>query len=181
MSDDPSRPDETAPVPPDAPAALHACGSDSTVPLPGNTEPPVRLRPSLDPQRDDNVARPAARPAAPRLELFVPACHAGQPSHQKGVIHRDLKPGNILVTMFDGKPVPKVIDFGIAKATSFALTDLTLFTQVGSMIGTIEYMSPEQAMTSGLDVDTRTDIYSLGVILYELISGPLPFDPKALR
>lgn len=116
-----------------------------------------------------------------RLGLFIPVCNAIQHAHQKGIIHRDLKPSNILVQMFDGKPVPKVIDFGIAKATNQALTQHTLFTQTGAMVGTPEYMSPEQAMTSGLDVDTRTDIYSLGVILYELLTGTLPFDPKTLR
>ncbi len=116
-----------------------------------------------------------------RLELFEQVCRAVQHAHQKGIIHRDLKPSNILVTIVDGKPVPKVIDFGIAKATSQALTAHTLYTQTGALIGTPEYMSPEQAQTSGLDVDTRTDIYSLGVILYELLTGTLPFDPKALR
>jgi serine/threonine protein kinase/tetratricopeptide (TPR) repeat protein len=116
-----------------------------------------------------------------RLELFYTVCEAVQHAHQKGIIHRDLKPSNILVTVADGKPVPKVIDFGIAKATTQALTAQTLYTQTGALIGTPEYMSPEQAQTSGLDVDTRTDIYSLGVILYELLTGTLPFDPKALR
>jgi serine/threonine protein kinase/tetratricopeptide (TPR) repeat protein len=116
-----------------------------------------------------------------RLELFIPVCNAVQHAHQKGIIHRDLKPGNILVSMFDGKPVPKVIDFGIAKAANQALTQRTLYTQTGALIGTPEYMSPEQAQTSGLDVDTRTDIYSLGVILYELLTGELPFDAQALR
>jgi serine/threonine protein kinase len=116
-----------------------------------------------------------------RLELLVQVCNAVQHAHQKGIIHRDLKPSNILVTLVDGKPVPKVIDFGIAKATSQVLTAQTLFTQTGALIGTPEYMSPEQAQTGGLDVDTRTDIYSLGVILYELLTGSLPFDPQALR
>jgi WD40 repeat protein/serine/threonine protein kinase/tetratricopeptide (TPR) repeat protein len=116
-----------------------------------------------------------------RLDLFIPICHAVQHAHQKGIIHRDLKPSNILVTLVDGQPVPKVIDFGIAKATNHALTQHTLFTQTGALIGTPEYMSPEQAQTSGLDVDTRTDIFSLGVILYELLTGTLPLDPKALR
>src|SRR5436305_7986343 len=116
-----------------------------------------------------------------RLELFIPVCHAVQHAHQKGIIHRDLKPGNILVCMFDGKPVPKVIDFGIAKAANQALTQRTLYTQTGALIGTPEYMSPEQAQTSGLDIDTRTDIYSLGVILYELLTGEVPFDAQLLR
>ena len=104
-----------------------------------------------------------------------------QHAHQKGIIHRDLKPNNILVTLVDGNPVPKVIDFGIAQATNQALTQHTLFTQTGTLMGTPEYMSPEQAQTSGLDVDTRTDIFSLGVILYELLTGTLPLDPKSLR
>jgi WD40 repeat protein len=116
-----------------------------------------------------------------RLDLFIPICQAVQHAHQKGIIHRDLKPTNILVTLVDGNPVPKVIDFGIAKATNQALTQHTLFTQTGALIGTPEYMSPEQAQTSGLDVDTRTDIFALGVILYELLTGTLPLDPKSLR
>jgi eukaryotic-like serine/threonine-protein kinase len=116
-----------------------------------------------------------------RLELLVPVCHAVQHAHQKGVIHRDLKPSNVLVTLHDGKPVPKVIDFGIAKATSQRLTDKTLFTEFRQFLGTPVYMSPDQADLSGLDVDTRTDIYSLGVLLYELLTGTTPFDPLTLR
>src|SRR5947209_3837726 len=112
-----------------------------------------------------------------KAEQRQPIRHA----HQKGIIHRDLKPSNSLVSMFDGRPVPKVIDFGIAKAVNHQLAQHTLYTQAGTMIGTPEYMSPEQAMTSGMDVDTRTDIYSLGVILYELLTGTLPFDPEVLR
>jgi serine/threonine protein kinase/Flp pilus assembly protein TadD len=116
-----------------------------------------------------------------RLELFVPVCQAVQHAHQKGVIHRDLKPSNILVTLYDGKPVPKVIDFGVAKALHTKLTDRTMFTEFGAVVGTLEYMSPEQAELSGLDVDTRSDIYSLGVLLYELLTGTTPFDRKRLR
>ncbi|MDH4197911.1 MAG: serine/threonine protein kinase, partial [Candidatus Aminicenantes bacterium] len=116
-----------------------------------------------------------------RLELMIPVCQAVQHAHQKGVIHRDLKPSNILVTIQDGRPVPKIIDFGIAKATDHRLTQRTLFTEQGKLIGTPEYMSPEQAEMSGLDVDTRTDVYSLGVMLYELLTGALPFDRKTLR
>jgi tetratricopeptide (TPR) repeat protein len=116
-----------------------------------------------------------------RLELFIPICQAVQHAHQKGVIHRDLKPSNVLVTVQDGPPVPKIIDFGIAKAIDHRLTERTLFTEQGQFIGTPEYMSPEQAEMSGLDIDTRSDIYSLGIMLYELLVGVLPFDPKALR
>ena len=111
-----------------------------------------------------------------RLELFISVCHAVQHAHQKGVIHRDLKPSNVMVTLHDGKPVPKVIDFGVAKAMHSRLTEKTLFTAFGRFIGTPAYMSPEQAELSGLDVDTRTDIYSLGVLLYELLTGTTPFD-----
>ncbi|MHC4827615.1 MAG: protein kinase domain-containing protein, partial [Planctomycetota bacterium] len=111
-----------------------------------------------------------------RLELFTTVCHAIQHAHQKGIIHRDIKPGNVLVTMHDGVPVPKVIDFGIAKATSAELTAKTLFTEHRQMIGTPAYMSPEQAEMSGLDIDTRSDIYSLGVLLYELLTGTTPYE-----
>ncbi|MSU48069.1 MAG: serine/threonine protein kinase [Opitutus sp.] len=117
---------------------------------------------------------------AKRLELFTQVCHAVQHAHQKGIIHRDLKPSNILVTFHDGVPVPKVIDFGVAKATQGRLTDSTLFTAFEQFIGTPAYMSPEQAELSGLDIDTRSDIYSLGVLLYELLTGRPPFDPKTL-
>jgi serine/threonine protein kinase/tetratricopeptide (TPR) repeat protein len=115
-----------------------------------------------------------------RLGLFIQACNAIQHAHQKGIIHRDIKPSNILVTLHDGVPVPKVIDFGIAKATQGRLTDQTLFTAFEQFIGTPAYMSPEQAEMSGLDIDTRSDIYALGVLLYELLTGAPPFDPKEL-
>ncbi|MBL8752964.1 MAG: tetratricopeptide repeat protein, partial [Planctomycetes bacterium] len=117
-----------------------------------------------------------------RLELFTKVCEAIQHAHHKGVIHRDIKPSNVLVTLHDGVPVPKVIDFGIAKATSAELTKKTLFTQYAQVLGTPEYMAPEQAEMSGLDIDTRADVYSLGVLLYELLTGTKPFDVKtALR
>src|SRR5690348_9816114 len=118
--------------------------------------------------------------ASQRLKLFVQVCQAIQHAHQKGVIHRDIKPSNILVTTHDGLPAPKVIDFGIAKAIEGRLMDDTNFTADGQVVGTPAYMSPEQAEMSGLDVDTRSDIYSLGVLLYELLTGRTPFDQKEL-
>jgi serine/threonine protein kinase len=115
-----------------------------------------------------------------RLELFIAVCRAIQHAHQKGIIHRDLKPANVLVTLHDGRPVPKVIDFGIAKAIGQQLTERTFFTQFGAVVGTLEYMSPEQAERSALDIDTRTDIYSLGVLLYELLTGSTPLTRESL-
>ena len=118
---------------------------------------------------DDNKLTPRER-----LALFVPVCQAIQHAHQKGIIHRDVKPSNVLVTMYDDKPVPKVIDFGVAKAIEQRLTEKTMFTQFGALVGTFEYMSPEQAEMNAFGVDTRSDIYSLGVLLYELLTGTTP-------
>ena len=115
-----------------------------------------------------------------RLELFVAVCRAVQHAHQKGIIHRDLKPGNVLVAEVDGRPTPKVIDFGVAKATQFKLTDRTLG-DTGAIVGTPSYMSPEQADPSSMDIDTRADVYALGVLLYELLAGSPPIDARQFR
>ncbi len=115
-----------------------------------------------------------------RLELFMHVCEGVQHAHQKAIIHRDLKPSNILVTEVDGKPAPKIIDFGVAKALTQKLTADTMFTRVGALIGTPEYMSPEQALSSGEDIDTRTDVYSLGIIFYELLAGAPPLDLRKI-
>jgi non-specific serine/threonine protein kinase/serine/threonine-protein kinase len=120
-------------------------------------------------------------PLRERIDLFLQVCDGVQHAHQKGIIHRDLKPSNILVAVQDDRAVPKIIDFGVAKATTLQLTDHTLQTEYGALVGTPEYMSPEQAEMTGLDIDTRTDVYALGVVLYELLTGALPFDSKTLR
>ncbi|MDZ4684598.1 MAG: serine/threonine-protein kinase [Planctomycetaceae bacterium] len=116
-----------------------------------------------------------------RLELLAPVCLAVHHAHQKGIIHRDLKPSNVLIAQYDGRPVPKVIDFGVAKATGSNLAGPTSFTEFGSIIGTLEYMSPEQAGSNQVDIDTRSDIFSLGVLLYELLTGTTPLNKQRTR
>ena len=116
-----------------------------------------------------------------RIELFIPVCQAVQHAHQKGIIHRDIKPSNILVGLYDGRPVPKVIDFGVAKSIGPRLTEHSVYTEFGALIGTLEYMSPEQAELNNLDIDTRADIYALGAVLYELLTGSVPFSRKDLQ
>jgi serine/threonine protein kinase/Flp pilus assembly protein TadD len=163
------------------PAALASAETDALARAAGSDGRPYFVMelvrgPSMTEYCDQNHL-----PIRERLNLFINVCQAVQHAHQKGIIHRDIKPSNVLVTLHDGKPVVKVIDFGIAKAMGQQLTEKTLFTNFAAMIGTPLYMSPEQAEMSGLDVDTRSDIYALGVLLYELLTGTTPFDKERLK
>ncbi|MBI4660658.1 MAG: protein kinase [Verrucomicrobia bacterium] len=159
-------------------AAQEQAGSETGAPIPAGR--PYFVMELVRGIRITDYCDQANLSTKERLNLFIKVCHAIQHAHQKGIIHRDIKPSNILVTLHDGVPVPKVIDFGIAKATEGRLTDATVYTQLHQFIGTPAYMSPEQAEMSGLDIDTRSDIYSLGVLLYELLAGSTPFDTKEL-
>ena len=152
--------------------------------LEAGTTPEGRLYFAMEYVRGESITTYCDRqrlPVSERLELFIQLCDGVQHAHQKGIIHRDLKPSNVLVSITDDRPVPRIIDFGIAKAVAQPLTDHSLFTELGTFIGTPEYMSPEQAEMTPLDVDTRSDVYSLGLLLYELLVGTLPFDRQALR
>ncbi len=132
-------------------------------------------------RRSPSTATEAVSRFVSALALFIQVCHAIQHAHQKGIIHRDIKPSNVLVTLHDGKPIPKVIDFGVAKALNARLTDKTIYTEHLQIVGTLLYMSPEQAELSGLDIDTRSDVYSLGVLLYELLTGTTPLQKNELE
>ena len=167
----------------DHPNIAKVLDGDDRAPVDRRTlDRPPLLRHGAGPRHADHrLLRPGAgsNPRG-RLELFMTVCQAVQHAHQKGIIHRDIKPTNVLVTLHDGQPVVKVIDFGVAKAVNQQLTERTIYTAFTEMIGTPLYMSPEQAELSGLDVDTRSDVYSLGVLLYELLTGQTPFDRDTL-
>ena len=150
----------------------------------GGTTPEGRPYLAMEYVRGEAITRYCDRQRLPireRFDLFIQLCDGVQHAHQKGIIHRDLKPSNVLVSVAEDRPVPRIIDFGIAKAVAQPLTERPLFTEIGGFLGTPEYMSPEQAELTPVDVDTRSDVYSLGVLLYDLLVGTLPFDSAGLR